>query len=578
MFDPAAVRTWISHDVEPHYQEELTDLLQKAESGDADAAAELDDRFSGPIQFGTAGLRGTMGAGEHRMNRSVVRAAAYGLASYVKEKVGDEALIVIGNDARYHSREFALDSARIVSALGLRAMIMPRDLPTPVLAFAVRYLNADAGVMVTASHNPAHDNGYKVYLGGRMTGEWDRGSQLVPPVDAEISQRIASAPFADDIPLAEGYQTVPESVIDAYVDRCVSLVPDSVPRTLKIVYTPMHGVGQQIASRVFTGAGFTDVTTVAEQENPDPDFPTVPFPNPEEKGALDMAQALAAKIGADIVLATDPDADRCAVAVPFGSDGAFRQLTGDETGIVLGEYIASHAAELSTRDHGLDVSNHEPNASDQTMALASSLVSSRMLGRIAATHHLDFHQTLTGFKWISRVPHLLFGYEEAIGMCVDPQAVHDKDGISACVMIALVAATLKQQGRTLSDALHDIYAREGVYMTAPVTIRVDDLSIIGQTMDHVRTDPPRTLAGSPVQLIRDYAHGVEGFPPTDAVEWRTEANDRVIIRPSGTEPKVKCYLEVALPVNDPASVDTTIDTAAKRLDLFQDDVRAALQI
>lgn len=573
MYSPSDVEEWIAHDPSAADRDGLKDLLTRAQGGDQDAAEELTDRFSGPLQFGTAGLRGAMAAGPHRMNRAVVRKAAAGLVAYLKEKAGEDALLVIGNDARYHSREFAEDTAAIAQAAGIRALIMPRALPTPLLAYAVRKLGADAGVMVTASHNPAHDNGYKVYLGGRCADEWGNGVQLVPPADAEISAKIAAVGPADEIPLANGYGTIGEDVIDSYVADTVALIPPTYSRDMKIVYTAMHGVGAQIMRRIFRGAGFTNVVEVPEQCEPDPEFPTVPFPNPEEKGALDMAKDLARKVNAELVIASDPDADRCSAAVPY--NGQWRQLSGDELGTILGEFAAETAALLV--DRSATRNPHETPA-DVYATLASSIVSSRILKEIAASHGLPYKATLTGFKWIARTPHLAFGYEEAIGFCVNPAAVRDKDGLSAGITLAYVASRLRDSGKSLLDELDRLYTRHGVYLTGPVTVRVDDLSIIPATMEKIRREPPTTLAGSPVVRIQDLSEGSAELPPTDGVAWYTEANDRVIIRPSGTEPKVKCYLEVIEPVASPAELGAAKQTAAERLARFKDDVAAALRI
>lgn len=549
------VQDWIANDPSEADRGELTALLERAENGDPDAAAELSDRFAGTLQFGTAGLRGAMAAGPNRMNRAVVRRAAAGLVSYLLEKVGDDALLVIGNDARYHSREFAEDTAAIAAAAGIRALIMPRELPTPLLAYAVQHLGADAGVMVTASHNPARDNGYKVYLGGRCADQFGQGVQLVPPADADIAALIAAAPAAGDIPLADTYGTIGEDVIDSYVSETAALVPAMYSRDLKIVYTAMHGVGTPIMRRIFNEAGFENVTEVAEQCTPDPDFPTVPFPNPEELGALDLAKELAASVDADIVIASDPDADRCSAAVP--DHGTWRQLSGDEIGSLLGEYLAGGAV-------------LEPG----TPTFASSIVSSRMLEQIATSHGLAYQATLTGFKWIARTPHIAYGYEEAIGFCVNPGAVRDKDGLSAGILLAVLASKLRDQGSDLLGELDRLYTKHGVYLSGPVTVRVDDLSIIPATMAKVRTTPPTTLAGSPVARVWDLSEGSDALPATDGIAWFTDAHDRVIIRPSGTEPKVKCYLEVYLPAG--SDLQATKAEAAARLEQFKEDVSAAL--
>ncbi|MFC5370402.1 phospho-sugar mutase [Arcanobacterium bovis] len=554
------VREWINHDPEEETREELTAILAAAEAGDQAAAADLADRFQGTLQFGTAGLRGAMGGGPFRMNRAVVRRAAAGLTAWLRTRVGDDAVVVIGYDARYHSADFARDTAAIVTAAGARAILMPRNLPTPVLAFAVRYLGADAGVMVTASHNPPQDNGYKVYLGGRAIDASGNGVQIVPPVDAEIAAQIDAAPHADEIPLAEsGWDTVPETVIDAYVDS-VSQMAGPGSRDVKIVYTAMHGVGTETMMKVFAKAGFTQVVGVPEQIEPDPAFPTVAFPNPEEPGALDLAIALAKAENADIVIASDPDADRCSAAIPTG-DGEWRQLSGDEIGSLLGECVAIGAERDGVQGN-----------------LASSIVSSRLLEKIAHSHGLGYQATLTGFKWIARAPEIIFGYEEAIGFCVKPQAVKDKDGISAAVLLAWLAAHLRENGTDLQGDLDRIAIREGLYLSGPVTIRVEDLSIIPATMAKVREFPPTELVGSPVTSIVDLSRGTDSLPPTDAVMIHTQANDRVIIRPSGTEPKVKCYLEVIEPVADEAALPAAKERAAARLAQFKLDMAQVLKL
>ncbi|MGO1590951.1 MAG: phospho-sugar mutase [Ancrocorticia sp.] len=556
-YNVTEVQDWIAHDPSEEDRTELSALLESAESGAASATQELSDRFDGTLQFGTAGLRGAMAGGPNRMNRAVVRRAAAGLVSYLLDNAGPDALLLIGNDARYHSREFAEDTAAIAAAAGIRALIMPRELPTPLLAFAVQHLNADAGVMVTASHNPAQDNGYKVYLGGRCADEFGKGVQLVPPADAQIAERIAAAPPASEIALATTYGTIGEEVIDAYITETAKLVPAAYSRDIKIVYTAMHGVGTPIMRRIFAAAGFENVTEVAEQCSPDPDFPTVPFPNPEEQGALDLAKKLAASIKADIVIASDPDADRCSAAVP--DQGAWRQLSGDEIGSLLGEFIAPGAVLESG-----------------TPTFASSIVSSRMLEQIAGAHGLAYQSTLTGFKWIARTPHIAYGYEEAIGFCVNPSAVRDKDGLSAGILLAVLASKLRDRGSNLIGELDRLYTKHGVYLSGPVTVRVDDLSIIPATMAKVRATPPTELAGSPVSRVWDLSEGSPELPPTDGIAWFTKAHDRVIIRPSGTEPKVKCYLEVYLPVE--GDVQATKSAAADRLERFKEDVSAALAL
>lgn len=566
MVNVSAVREWIAADPDEDDRAELAELLSRAEEGEAEAQAELDDRFSSFLQFGTAGLRGPMAAGPFRMNTAVVRKAAAGLSSYLRKKTGGDAFLVVGYDARRNSRKFAEDTAAIATAAGLRAAILPRALPTPILAYAVRALGADAGVMVTASHNPARDNGYKVYLGGTHTDEDGRGVQLVPPADAEIAREIEATGSAADIPLATDYATVGEELVDSYVAECAALVPAG-PRDLRIVYTAMHGVGAQIMRRVFAAAGFRDVVEVAEQCEPDPDFPTVAFPNPEEAGALDLAIATARRVGADLIVASDPDADRCSAAVPDGDE--WRQLSGDEIGSILGEQAAQKLERQAAS--GPSGAPESPGG-----VLANSIVSSRLLGRIAAAHGAEHRETLTGFKWIARVHDIAYGYEEAIGFCVNPAAVRDKDGMSAGILLASVAAGLAASGSSLLDELDRLYALHGVFLTAPVTVRVEDLSIIGRTMDKVRREPPASLAGSPVVGSLDLSEGTEDLPPTDAIVWHTQADDRVVIRPSGTEPKVKCYLEVCEPVE--GGLDSAKKTAASRLEALKADLSAALKL
>lgn len=556
------IEEWIAHDPQEETRAELSSLLARAKDGDTAAKDSLADRFRGPLQFGTAGLRGKMGAGPFRMNRAVVRRAAAGLTAWLKEKIGSDALVVIGYDARYNSADFAKDTAAIVTAAGLRAKIMPRTLPTPLLAFAVRHLHADAGVMVTASHNPAQDNGYKVYVGNRAVDADGNGVQIIPPTDGEIAAKIAAAPHADEIPLAEsGWEEIGETVIETYIRNTVEKLGQTGARDLKIVYTAMHGVGYETMMKIFAGAGFTDVTGVPEQIAPDPDFPTVAFPNPEEAGALDLAIALAEKENADIVIASDPDADRCSAAVPTAE--GWKQLSGDEIGSVLGEIAARRNA-----------------GKGREATLASSVVSSRLLEQIARHHGLHYQATLTGFKWIARAPKIIYGYEEAIGFCVNPADVKDKDGISAGLALAVEAARLKAEGRSMTDALDDLYRRHGVYLSGPVTVRVEDLSIIPATMAKLRTCPPTVLAGSKVVRFEDLSKGSAKLPPTDAVKIVTEANDRVIVRPSGTEPKVKCYLEVIVPLKpeDEGGLRAAKTEAAKRLALFKQDMHEALKL
>ncbi|MCK6210011.1 phospho-sugar mutase [Georgenia sp. EYE_87] len=554
------VRAWIAADPDERTRTELAELLEQAAGTGEEAAAaqaDLDSRFSGPLEFGTAGLRGELGGGPHRMNRAVVIRAAAGLSDFLAREVGRDFTVVIGYDARYGSARFAKDTAAVVTAAGGRALLLPAPLPTPVLAFAVRHLGTDAGVMVTASHNPPQDNGYKVYLGGRAVTGAGQGAQIVPPYDARIAERIAAAPAATDVPLADGWEVLGHEVHEAYLQRVASLLPPRHTREVRIVYTPMHGVGGATAVEALRRAGFGDVHVVPEQAKPDPDFPTVAFPNPEEPGALALALDRARAVDADLVIANDPDADRCTMAVPDRNQvGGWRQLTGDEIGALLGEQTAVAAA-FAGRG-----------------VLASSVVSSRMLERIAESHGLEHRTTLTGFKWIARTEGLVFGYEEAIGYCVDPEAVRDKDGISAAVRIAYLAAQLRDRGESFLDALDHLARRHGVHETSQVSVRVSDLSLIADTMARLRAGGPTTLAGAPVVTTTDLAAGSADLPPTDGLLYLTAAGDRVIIRPSGTEPKLKCYLEVVVPSSP--DVTTARHTAAVRMDLLRADVAAVV--
>ncbi|CAN3981016.1 phospho-sugar mutase [Kitasatospora purpeofusca] len=554
----ARARTWLAEDPDPQTREELAALLADAETPDADANAklawsELADRFSDRLQFGTAGLRGELGAGPMRMNRAVVIRAAAGLVAYVKRQgLGD--LVVIGYDARHKSYDFARDTAAVVVGAGLRALLFPRPLPTPVLAFAVRHLGAAAGVTVTASHNPPQDNGYKVYLGD--------GSQIVPPADAGIAAEIDAIGSLTEVPLAaDGWETVDESVVEAYLDRAASIVDPHSARELDIVYTPMHGVGRDTFLAAVDRAGFPAPTVVAEQAEPDPDFPTVAFPNPEEPGAMDLAFRTAAEARPDIVIANDPDADRCAVAVPADGGDGWRMLRGDEVGALLG------AALVSKRAAG---------------TFATTIVSSTLLGRIAEAAGLGYAETLTGFKWISRAGGLRYGYEEALGYCVDPEGVRDKDGITAALLVAELAATLKRSGRTLTDLLDDLALEHGLHATDQLSVRVEDLSVIADAMRTLRERPPTTLAGLTVARADDLAAGSAELPPTDGLRYYLAGDAvrsaRIVVRPSGTEPKLKCYLEVVLPVASAADLADTRARAAELLATVKRDLAAAAGI
>lgn len=557
-FDAEVVRAWIADDPDQQTATILEHILAEAESGDAAAIADLEDRFSGPLVFGTAGLRGEIAAGPNRMNRAVVIRAAAGLAAFLADTVGEGFRVVIGCDARYKSAEFAADTAAVVTAAGGVAIQLPEQLPTPLLAFALSHLEADAGVMVTASHNPPADNGYKVYLGKRplqtlgseADAEAGAGAQIVSPADAQIAEKIAAVDSVASVPRAEsGWEHVDESIVENYLSRIDDLGVRA-EADLSIVLTSLHGVGAGVAEAALTRTGFTNLHPVASQQAPDPDFPTVSFPNPEEAGALDESYALAREIGAELIIANDPDADRFSAAIPDAASAVgYRQLTGDEVGLLLGEDAATRLAAGTHHAMGAEAP-----------VFANSIVSSRGLAAAAASHGFTGVNTLTGFKWISRVAGLVFGYEEALGYCVDPAAVRDKDGISAAVTFASLASRLKSEGSSIEAELDRIRNRDGYFATAPLSFRLDDVSLIATAMAKLRENPPATLAGSPVAEVRDLSAGYEGLPPTDGILLLSESNSRVIVRPSGTEPKLKCYLEV---VADPSELQAAADADAR---------------
>ncbi len=518
----AQARAWAATDPDPDSRAELASTIAAAESGDGAAHAEIADAFSGVLEFGTAGLRGRIGPGPNRMNLVVVARAAAGIAAYLNERGGGA--VVIGYDARTKSDLFARVTAQILTGAGLTAMVLPEHLPTPVLAFAIRHLGCVAGIMVTASHNPPQDNGYKVYLGD--------GSQIVPPADAEISAHIAAVtelgPVAE-LPHGDDWTTLGDDIVEAYATRAVTLLEPGPPTRIRVAYTAMHGVGGKVFLRVLKEAGYPQPVIVAEQFEPDAAFPTVSFPNPEEPGAMDLALAAAAASDADLVIAHDPDADRCAVGVPT-SEG-WRMLTGDEVGALLAWWIGTGNRRLARRG-----------------VMAQSIVSSSLLAQIAEDFNLGYEQTLTGFKWIARVPDLTFGYEEALGYCVDPNGVRDKDGITAALMVIEMATRLESKDRTILDVLDDLALLHGVYATSQVSVRVTDVARIDQVMADLRTAPPSTIAGVPVSTVDDLATGSNGLPPTDGLRFTLASGARVIVRPSGTEPKVKCYLQSVVPV------------------------------
>jgi phosphomannomutase len=549
----AAAEAWLADDPDPSTRAELAEVVERARAGDADAAGDLADRFVGMLQFGTAGLRGRLGAGPNRMNRAVVIRAAAGLTAYLQHDADhprSEPFVVMGYDARHKSDEFARDTAAVVTAAGGRAAVLPHVLPTPVLAFAIRHLGADAGVMVTASHNPAQDNGYKVYLGD--------GSQIVPPADALIAARIAAVGSLADVPLAsDGWETLGADVLEAYLDAVSGLVRADAPRAVRVVHTSLHGVGNDTVIEAFARAGFPAPYAVASQSQPDPAFPTVVFPNPEEAGAIDAALELARQVGPDLVVANDPDADRCAIAVPdpaAADAGGWRMLRGDEVGALLGAHLLSRGV--------------APGG-----VFANSIVSSRLLAAMARAAGVAHEETLTGFKWIARVPGLAFGYEEALGYCVAPDVVRDKDGVSAALLVTEQAAALAAEGRTLLDVLDDLAVEHGVYATDAFSVRVSDLALMPALMERLRSAPPSQVAGVAVVQLDDLARGDGGLPPTDGLRFFLADRSRVIVRPSGTEPKVKVYLEAIEPVDGRDDLAAARQRAGTRLSA----IRAAFE-
>jgi phosphomannomutase len=538
-----SARAWIAEDPDEQTRAELEQVVAEVEAGGDDA--DLADRFAGTLEFGTAGLRGALGAGPNRMNRVVVIRAAAGLAAYLRD-TGARGPVVIGYDARRNSDVFARDTAEVMTGAGFPALLMPRPLPTPLLAFAIRELGCAAGVMVTASHNPPQDNGYKVYLGD--------GSQIVPPADAGIAERIAAVGALADVPRGAGAKVLDETVVDRYLDTVAGLAANG-PRDLALVYTPLHGVGGSSVVQVLETAGFSAPRVVAEQEQPDGTFPTVAFPNPEEPGAMDLAMALAERHGADLVVANDPDADRCAAAVP--TPQGWRMLRGDEVGALLAHALLSAGTEGT---------------------YATTIVSSSLLGRMARAAGQPYAETLTGFKWIGRVEGLAFGYEEALGYCVDPEHVRDKDGVSALLLLCELAAAAKAEDRTLLDVLDELALAHGLHATDQLSVRVTDLAEIGAAMERLRSTPPTTLGGLAVERVDDLALGSAGLPPTDGLRYVLAEGARVVVRPSGTEPKLKCYLEVVVPVDTEDGVDAARIAAAGRLDAVRQDVQAAAGI
>lgn len=547
---------WMAEDPDPATREEVQRLL------DLDDDAGLADRFSQRLEFGTAGIRGPLGAGPNRMNRAMIRRVTAGLAERLNQVAGPAGAqgVVVGRDARYNSDEFAADATRVLAGAGLGVWEFVDVVPTPLVAFAVRYLKAAAGVMITASHNPPSDNGFKVYGPG--------GRQIAAPLDAEISAAIDAVESLDDVPLAPPdtplVWPIAPDLVENYVHEVLQLIPSDGPKDTTIVYSALHGVAGELCLHILSDAGFTDVHAVPEQQQPNPDFPTVAFPNPEEPGAMDLAVALATEIGADLILANDPDGDRIAVGIPQA--GQWRLLGGDEIGTMLAEDVLSRGA----------------LAGAGAAHVATTVVSSQLLAKIAADHHAGYTETLTGFKWLSQAAAevaedgqtMVLAYEQALGVSIG-DLVRDKDGISAALAVADLAARLRHKGQTIDDLLDDLARRHGAHVTEGRSIHLDDSDGEDQVqaaLDRLRADPPAELGGSDVVRVWDHDAGVVtaqdgsveeiGLPPTPLLRYVAADGTRVMVRPSGTEPKLKFYGEAIVAGEDP---DAAREQAAARV-------------
>jgi phosphomannomutase len=539
-----AAEAWLAEDVDEKTAAELRDLIARADNRDEAALRELREAFDGQLEFGTAGLRGILGAGPQRMNRVLVRKVTAGLAAYLREHVPDSVKrgVVIGHDARHNSRVFAEDTARVLAGAGIKVHLAHRPWPTPTTAWAVTDLGAAGGVMVTASHNPPAYNGYKVY--------WGNGAQIIPPHDVGIAAAIAKVGRSDQLPMPELADArakglvidLDESLHDKYLAAVVALraQPQLDGSNLIVAYTPLHGVGAASVEPAMERAGFPRVHSEPSQREPHPDFPTVAFPNPEEKGAMDRVLDLAQRSNADVVLANDPDADRLCVAVP--DDGAYRVLTGDQVGALLADYLLT----VGPKDKRM---------------VATTIVSSQLLSFLADKAGADYRETLTGFKWIGNAAmdferdtggRFVMGYEEALGYSVGP-LVRDKDGVSACVLFAELVAWNRARGKTVLDHLDDIYRRVGLFVTEQVSLTKpgsEGIAEIRAAMTRFRAKPPTEIAGFAIEQVVDLSKGEGGLPPSDVLVFKLAGGRRIIMRPSGTEPKLKSYYEVRVPIAD----------------------------
>lgn len=538
---------WIGQDPDQETRLEIAQLIEGVEKGDESSTEELADRFSGHLTFGTAGLRAAIAGGPLRMNRVVVSHAAYGLGEFLLTRATESSpRVVIGFDARKNSDVFARDTAEILAGMGLSPLLFNTATPTPVVAFTLRHLGADAAVVVTASHNPPADNGYKLYLGGE-----DEGSQIVPPTDGAIHQAIMRSHEnnrANSMTRrTDTIESLGRELVEAYQEHTIRLAEqfDSAHRAdLRICYTPMHGVGASVFEELLSRAGFSNVHVVEAQRDPDPLFSTVAFPNPEEPGALDLAQELARDIGADVIVANDPDADRLALCLPTLDGSGFQSLSGNEVGAILASTIAARSKHPT--DGGV---------------LGYSLVSSPITRLIAEKNGLTATETPTGFKWISRLPGLVFGFEEALGYLVNPETVRDKDGISAGLYALCLAAELHSQGKTLWDALEDVRHEYGGFASGQISLRFDTPEVAQDLMSRVRQEPAALFPSLDLSSVLDYRTPPQGQPEADLIRYDTASGDRIIIRPSGTEPKLKVYLDCLR--ENQADADLALDELEK---------------
>lgn len=555
------VTRWLEKDPDPQTREELQHLI------DQQALADLEDRFSQRLEFGTAGLRGKVGCGPNRMNRLVIQETATGLGHYLIEQVENAKTrgVVIGYDGRTDSRQFAHDTASVMTSLGIKVFLTHAVAATPIVAFGVKHFNAAAAVVVTASHNPPEYNGFKVY--------WENGAQIIPPHDSGIAAEIDIA-ATKPIPLmslsdAETHGLL-EWLKDDYYQTYRQTMNDNPllnnhtqPDSIAVAYTAMHGVGAEMAETLLADAGFYKVYSVAEQREPDGTFPTVNFPNPEEAGAMDMVVALAKEHGAELACANDPDADRFAVAVRK-PDGDYQMLTGDQVGTLFGHYLLSQS-------------------DSATPLVGNTIVSSTLLDKVAQAHGAQYYQTLTGFKWLTNVAMqkqtdeqpFLFAYEEALGYTVGNK-VWDKDGLSALVAFAQLTAELKSQGKTIWDQLEALYRQHGMYLNAQRSIALDPKS--PPVGDKLRAHPPTMIAGSKVEVTQDlktqtkrFADGTEqriDLPASDVLIYHLSCGARVIVRPSGTEPKLKCYYEVIEAFAESDTFEQVFDKASESMGML----------